>query len=171
LRIRLHPTLDDALQDLEETLLHDLDPVVSERDSFLGKLRLEHPGVDFETLFPVMAFDPGALLIEEGSPSDEIFILIEGEASALVGSGERDRVVARFQAGALIGEMAYYGADRRSASVRADQEVRAIRIEARQLGPESTLPSDIVSTVHRLAAGTLSQRLARTTRLLRDADG
>jgi SulP family sulfate permease len=171
LRIRLHPTLDDALQDLEETLLHDLDPVVSERDSFLGKLRLEHPGVDFETLFPVMTFDPGALLIEEGSPSDEIFILIEGEASALVGSGERARVVARFQPGALIGEMAYYGADRRSASVQADQEVRAIRVEARQLGPESTLPSDIVSTVHRLAAGTLSQRLARTTRLLRDADG
>jgi hypothetical protein len=67
--------------------------------------------------------------------------------------------------------MAYYGADRRSASVRADQQVRAIRVEARQLGPESTLPSDIVSTVHRLAAGTLSQRLARTTRLLRDADG
>jgi SulP family sulfate permease len=163
--------MDEVLRDLEETLLRDLDPVISDRESFLGKLRQEHPGVDLEALFPVVAFSPGAPMIEEGGSSNEIFILIEGEASAVVGLGNQSRVVARFLPGALIGEMAYYGGDRRSASVRADQQVRAFRIEASFLGPGSPLPPTIVSTVHRLAAGTLSQRLARTTRLLRDAEG
>jgi SulP family sulfate permease len=169
-RVPLHETLDDALQELEEALLRDLDPVVADRESFLGHLKAKHPDVDFEVLFPVRTFAPGTLMIEEGSPSDEIFILIQGEASAIVGTGDRTRVVARFLPGALIGEMAYYGGDRRSASVRAEREVRALRIEARLLDTASPLPTTIVSTVHRLAAGTLSQRLARTTRLLRDAE-
>jgi SulP family sulfate permease len=169
-RVPLHNTLDDALQELEEALLRDLDPVVADRESFLGHLKTEHPEVDFEALFPVTSFAPGALMIEEGSPSDEIFILIQGEASAIVGTGDRTRVVARFLPGALIGEMAYYGGDRRSASVRAEREVRALRIEARLLDTASPLPTTIVSTLHRFAAGTLSQRLARTTRLLRDAE-
>lgn len=171
LRFRLHQTLDDALQDLEETLLHDLDPIVADRESFLGRLKEAHRDVDVETLFPVMTFASGALMVEEGSPSDEILILIDGEASAVMGTGDRARVVARFLPGALIGEMAYYGGDLRSASVRAEREVRALRIEARLLSAASPLPPSIVSTIHRLAAGTLSQRLARTTRLLHDAEG
>ena len=170
LQPRVHPTLDDALQDLEETLLRGLDPATSDHGSILGKLKREHPGVDLEALFPVTHFAPGAVMIVEDSPSDEIFILIDGEASATVGAGEPARVVARFLPGALIGEMAYYGGVRRSASVRADRDVRALRIEASLLGPGSPLPPDIVSTIQRLAAGTLSQRLARTNRLLRDAD-
>jgi SulP family sulfate permease len=170
-RVGLHETLDDALQDIEEALLRALDPVVAEKESFLGHLKAAHPDVDFEALFPVASFAPGALMIEEGSPSDEILVLIRGEASAVVGSEARTRVVARFLPGALIGEMAYYGGDLRSASVRAEGEVHALRIEARLLDPGGPLSPAIVSTVHRLAAGTLSQRLARTTRLLHDAEG
>jgi sulfate permease, SulP family len=170
LQARLHATLDDALQDLEETLITGLDPQTSERESFLGKLRQEHPDADLKALFPVTSFAPGATMIEEGSPSDEIFVLLDGEASALIETGGRSRIVARFLPGALIGEMAYYGGDRRSATVRADSNLSALRIETNLLGSESPLPPGIVSSIHRLAAGTMSQRLARTTRLLRDAD-
>jgi SulP family sulfate permease len=170
-RVRLHDTLDGALQELEETLLRELDPAIAERESFLGRLKAAHPDVDFADLFPVASFAPGALMIEEGSPSDEILVLIRGEASAVVGTKDRTQVVARFLPGALIGEMAYYGGDLRSASVWAEEEVHALRIEASLLEPGSPLSPAITSTIHRLAAGMLSQRLARTTRLLHDAEG
>jgi sulfate permease, SulP family len=61
---RVHPTLDDALQDLEEALLRDLDPGVSDRESILGKLKREHPDADPEALFPVQHFAPGEAIPE-----------------------------------------------------------------------------------------------------------
>ncbi len=170
LNIAVHPTLDDALEMLEENILGGLDPQLSDSGSFLGQLKREHPAIDVEDLLHSMNFERGGLIVEEGKASDEIFILVEGEASAIVKTGDGIRTVARFLPGALIGEMAYYGGDRRSASVRADTPVRVLKIDAKHLGPDSPLPAALVSSIHRLAAGTMSKRLARTTRLLRDAE-
>ena len=72
--------------------------------------------------------------------------------------------------GALLGEMAFYGGTQRSADVVAAGSVRALRIDAAQLGPDSDLPPELVSSIHHLAARFLSLRLERSNRLLLDAE-
>jgi SulP family sulfate permease len=167
-----HETLDDALQALEGQLL---DSFERERRpggtmTFLEGLQSAHPDIDLHQQFETIALDGGEVLIEQGTRSDEIFILTDGSASAMIAAPGGPRVMARFLPGALVGEMAFYGGSARSATVVADVPLRALRIPADLLGPDSTLPQRLVSSIHRLAAGFLSQRLDRSNRLLRDAD-
>lgn len=165
-------TLEDALQVLEDYLLAEAkgSARVEVTSTFLESLKDAHPDLDLEAIFTIEKFSPGASLIKQGALSNEIFVLVEGEANAIIGSDIQKRVVAKFLPGALLGEMAFYGASLRSADVVAVGEVRALRIDAKQIGADSDLPPDLVSSIHRLTARILSQRLERSNRLLMDAE-
>lgn len=68
----------------------------------------------------------GELVVRRGDPTDELFIVTAGEATAsveLVGGGRRR--LSTVGAGSVLGELAFLGGDRRTADVVADGPLEA----------------------------------------------
>ncbi len=70
----------------------------------------------------------GALLMDQGDPGLECFVVVSGECSIYV-AGEH---IATSGAGAMVGEMALVDHRPRTASVIADSDMRLLRFDARQ---------------------------------------
>ena len=170
---RTFDTVDDALQTLETEILahhHASGGPPAERQTFFSELQKAVPDVDLAGLFPEVVFRKNEEIIAQGAPSSEIYILVEGGAAAIVAADDHmPLIVARFEPGALIGEMAFYQGTARSATVIAEVESRLIRVDADRMRPGGDLPEALVSAFHQIAARHLSQRLAVATKLLRNA--
>lgn len=88
-------------------------------------------GVDREDLDELLgagrevSFSPGEAIFEVGDEADAMFVVLEGEARVDVGGRFH-----RLERGAFFGEMALLAPDKRMATVRAVQPVRALRIPA-----------------------------------------
>jgi CRP/FNR family cyclic AMP-dependent transcriptional regulator len=73
---------------------------------------------------------PGEILVRQGSPGRETFVILEGEAIVSVGA----RIVARLRSGDFFGEMALIGRRHlRTATVTALTPMRLMVIDPRQL--------------------------------------
>ncbi len=77
-----------------------------------------------------VSFGPGEVIFEAGDRADAMFVVLDGEAQVDVGGRFH-----RLRDGNVFGEMALLGPDRRMATVRAVESVRALRIEADALLP------------------------------------
>lgn len=170
-KLHLGAKLDDALQQIEESILASaLEDVTVAPDSFLQELAAAIPDLDVEATFDTFSVPPDTTIIEEGEPTTDVFVLLEGQAAAVVGAKTPEPlIVARYEPGALIGEMAFYQGSDRSATVLVEDHARLARIEARKLAIGGGQPDALLAAFHRAAARHLSRRLDRTTRLLQDA--
>jgi CRP-like cAMP-binding protein len=72
-----------------------------------------------------VSFGPGEVIFDAGDRADAMFVVLEGEAQVDVGGRFH-----RLRHGDIFGEMALLSADRRMASVRAVEFVRALRVES-----------------------------------------
>jgi CRP-like cAMP-binding protein len=84
--------------------------------------------VDLEELRRIgdeVSFAPGEVIFEAGDQADALFVVLEGEAQVDVGGRFH-----RLGHGDVFGEMALLSSDRRLATVRAVEPMRAVRIEA-----------------------------------------
>ncbi len=70
----------------------------------------------------------GELLIEEGSPGDAMYIILEGEFEVTKRSGPQDIAIDVRDPGTVIGEMSLIDHAPRSASVRALRDSRVLKI-------------------------------------------
>lgn len=75
-----------------------------------------------------VSFGPGEAIFEAGDRADALFVVLEGEAQVEVGGRFH-----RLRHGDIFGEMALLSPDKRMATVRAVEPVRAKRIEAAAL--------------------------------------
>jgi len=76
-------------------------------------------------------YSDGEILVRQGDVGDAMFVIQEGQAEILV---ERDGVEARVRIagmGEIIGEMAVFERETRSATVRAMGELRVLTIDKR----------------------------------------
>ena len=139
-------------------------------DTFLTELTKEMPSYDLEEEFKMVTLSDGETLFEQGAPSREMFVLLEGRATAILGSTTANPLtLARFEPGALIGEMAFYQTSPRSAKVIAEGRAVLLRIETHDLQIGSRFPEAFIISFHSIVARYLSKRLERATRLLWDA--
>lgn len=69
--------------------------------------------------------------LQEGTPADAVYVLLDGEANVLVGR----QIIATLAAGAIIGEMAYIDGGQRHATVTTHGRVRALKISYDTLTP------------------------------------
>ena len=72
-----------------------------------------------------VSFGPGTAIVEAGDRADAMFVVLEGEAQVDVGGRFH-----RLRPGDVFGEMALLAPDKRMATVRAVEFVRALRVEA-----------------------------------------
>jgi CRP-like cAMP-binding protein len=82
------------------------------------------------TLGPLEAHPAGAVLFEEGSPSDTLHLLLEGTVEVAVSPGQGPPVVlGRVEPGEVLGEMGVLEDAPRSGRAIAVSDVRSLRID------------------------------------------
>jgi CRP-like cAMP-binding protein len=71
----------------------------------------------------------GAVVIREGDPADDFFIILDGSVSVLAkGEGEEERHIRHLHAGDYFGEIGLLGRIPRTATVRADEPCSLLRV-------------------------------------------
>jgi CRP/FNR family cyclic AMP-dependent transcriptional regulator len=73
----------------------------------------------------VVTLPDGWAFVQEGTPADAAYILLDGEANVLMGR----TIIASLGPGAIIGEMAYLDGGQRHATVATHGRVRAVRLD------------------------------------------
>lgn len=107
-------------------------------------------------------FHPGEELTVQGTPGDAAFLLVEGLADVEVAAAGAPTVVARIGAPEIVGEMALLSDSPRTATVRAAERVRALRIDQATL---LRMLEDFPGMARQLLR-VMATRLERTTREL-----
>jgi CRP-like cAMP-binding protein len=114
-----------------------------------------------------LRFAPGEILVRQGEPSDSAYLIFEGEVEILGSTGKDEFLIGTAGANELIGEMGVLMNRARSTTVRAKNDVRALRIGApmflRLLSENPEVALDVMRV--------LCERLAGTTHLLEGVRG
>jgi len=74
--------------------------------------------------------DAGKDVFREGDPGDAVYLIVKGEVTVFTGGHDDrpERVLSQLGSGACIGEMAVLDASPRSATVRANERTRMLRV-------------------------------------------
>ncbi|MEX0900229.1 MAG: SulP family inorganic anion transporter [Gammaproteobacteria bacterium] len=162
-RVTLERDLDHGLEYCERALLRDregADLASAVLPPSLGPEVLERYA-------EICVFSPGDYLIEQGAPSDDMFMILKGRVTVKLdgmASGERLRT---YGPGTLVGEMAMYLGGRRSASVVAETSARAMKLTLAGIRRMTTEEPQLAAELHRTIAAALAGRLAKNNELLR----
>jgi len=79
-------------------------------------------------------YAPGEVLFRQGDRSDELFILLHGEVEVFTGTPENATRLAVIHSGQILGEMAHFDDEPRSASCRALGSVHALALDKENFG-------------------------------------
>ena len=78
-------------------------------------------------------FHDGDVIVREGSPGENMYVVLAGRAEVLAGPVGSESRVAVLEAGDFFGEMSLFDREVRSATVRALGEVRMLTVDRRTL--------------------------------------
>ncbi len=171
--VRFEPSAEQGLMWCENALLDRLAPKT--RISAPAELATTLLGITGDTqsaeklagYFERTEFKRGAVVIEEGSPSDDIYVLQSGRATVTMNSHGGSAVsLATIGPTAIVGEMAFSRGKPRTAEVRAEQPTVAWRFTRASLARLQQDAPDVAARFHQGLARILAERLARTDRLL-----
>ncbi|WP_417307430.1 glutaminase A [Devosia sp.] len=167
-----HGSVDLALENFEDSLLRrlaEVDPLAPtevELESF-DLLRDWSP----EQLAALAAhvttrtFSTGEVLVEAGAPANELFFLVDGRVNVSIAvEGGKTRRVSTIDAGNVFGELALFGAARRTADVIAASDGKMLELDASGI---AALNGDSNNTHLALALAvgkSLADRLGRANR-------
>jgi hypothetical protein len=109
--------------------------------------------------------DAGQDLFHEGDPGDAVFLIVKGSVRVFTGGGDRpERTLSEQGAGACIGEMAVLDASPRSATVRAIERTRALRVPGegftRVMSERPEMSQAIVAELVKRMRGMMAQGVA-----------
>lgn len=106
-----------------------------------------------------LALGDGEVLICAGEPADAVYIVASGDAEVIVGSGHEEVRIGVFGKNWLVGELAVFLNEPRTATVRAVGELRVLRIGAEVFLRIVSENPEVALNVMRI----LSDKLARMT--------
>jgi len=120
---------------------------------------------DLEELAQVVEerrIEPGKHLFNEGDVGDAVYLVIKGTLQVFTGGGARpERIISEQGAGACIGEMAVLDSAPRSATVRALERTRALRVPGegfkRVMSERPEMSEAIVAELVRRMRGMMNQ--------------
>lgn len=106
----------------------------------------------------------GEIIVHQGDPGDCMFVIQEGEVEIVVIRDGRETRLRVAGPGELIGEMAIFEREPRSATVRALSEVRALTVDKknflRRVNEDPSLAFHLVQTMSRRVRE-LSEQIVR----------
>jgi SulP family sulfate permease len=172
--IRFIPDLDAGLKWCEDALLARTAPgyqaaAVRPLESHLGDI-LDDKAIAAKVAAYCerMALKTGQILIEQGTPSADIFFVERGHASVTVAAeGHAPVRLATVGPGAILGEVAFYLGEMRSASVIAEEDMVVWRFSRQSIERLQAEMPDVGLRFHEGIAAMLAKRLTRTNHLVR----
>jgi len=105
------------------------------------------------------SFNAGEILFAEGDTSQDIYVLIEGTLTVYKDDKKLSMIS---EPESLVGEMAYLLGEKRSATVKAESPVKAVRIPADRI---SSFLTDFPTLAPKISQ-TLARRLHETTKVV-----
>jgi sulfate permease, SulP family len=155
------PDLDHGLQRCEEGLLQGEGQAALEGSSDgLGGLpaRLE-PYLERRTL------PEGTVLIRQGDPPDDLFVLESGRLRVEMTTPEGTRMrLSSVSSGVVVGEVALYLGAPRTADVVAETASVVLRLSRASIEQMEVAEPELASALHRWLAETLAERLSDASR-------
>jgi SulP family sulfate permease len=107
----------------------------------------------------------GTILLRQGEPPGDIYVLVEGRLAVETGTPEGKRVRVRtLRPGVVVGEVALYARVPRTADVVAETPCVVLRCTSEQIARIETEDPNVAAGLHRWLAGTLAHRLGDTMR-------
>jgi CRP/FNR family cyclic AMP-dependent transcriptional regulator len=114
-----------------------------------------------------LTFAPGETIVRVGEPSDSAYLILDGTVDVLGSTGQGEFLVGTIGPNALIGEMGVLMNGPRTLTVRAQTEVRALKIAASMFMRLVSENPEVALDVMRV----LCERLAGTTHMLEGVRG
>jgi SulP family sulfate permease len=171
--LRFDDDIDRGLMWCENRLLAEVAPDLDvERPRSLEELTLsivKDAGLAAELAryFDPIALDAGELLVEGGTPSDEMYFVGSGRGAVRVtGTGDVAVRVATIGPGAIVGEVAFYLDQPRNASVVVESPMTAWRFSRASLTRLKKESPDVAFHFHEGIAAMMAARLTGTNRLV-----
>jgi sulfate permease, SulP family len=167
-----HADIDEAVRAWDDEVLRQADPAQHRLEDWLidelgGGERATQALAHFETL----QLAPGDILFSEGDASDALYFVGEGRLIASVGQGAQRAVVRALHAGSAVGEMGLFREAVRSATLRAVEPSRVLRLRREKLRALEGCQPQLALALHRLLirqlAGRLEQASAQASALSR----
>jgi sulfate permease, SulP family len=167
--LKFHDSLDRALEGAEEELLEAHKEEVSDATLMRTSRSLDWRS-PFEAYLETRELAESEALFHEGDRSDEVYFVETGRFDVLKGAGDDPPVrLAKVRQGALLGEIAFYLGEPRSATVIATQAstVRLMHRSALQRMREERpeLATQFDHMVIRSVAGSLKRTTQMVTKL------
>jgi len=160
-QLRFNGTADAELERIEDALLKENPPEGPARVPRLLSVihELEREFADRPDLVQRVSLLDGQELLANGASSTELFVVSKGQLRAELPHGDSDRrIVAKYRAGALVGEVAYFAGVPRKAWVVAEIPSEVVRIDLDQL---ERSPSTNMMDFQKAAAEAMARRIMR----------
>jgi sulfate permease, SulP family len=162
--VRFEPDLDRALQHCEDGLL----PEVAAVSGAAGNGSAVADGELPDRLRPYLErreLAQGAVLLRQGDPPDDVFVLESGRLSveATTPDGVRMRLRSMLP-GVMVGEIAMYTGASRTADVVAETPSVVLRLGRDSIARMEAEEPELAAALHRWLAKTLAERLSDTMR-------
>jgi len=166
--VRFEPDLDRGLQRCEEGLLRDEAVTVPAavdgrggRDG--GWTAGMPPGLD--RYVERQTLPDGTVLIRQGESPDDVFVLESGTLQVEMQTSDGTRMRLRsINPGVVVGEVAMYSGDPRTADVVAEGPSVVLRLDKASIERIEAEDPELAAALHRWLAGVLSERLSDTLR-------
>jgi SulP family sulfate permease len=154
--VRFEPDLDRALEHGEEGLLADLHRVASPDGAGDPLAGLPHRLRDY---FQRETVPEGTVLIHQGAPADDLFVLESGRLQIEATSPEGTRMrLSTASSGVMVGEVAGYLGGQRTADVIAETDCEVLRLSKASMERMEREEPELAVALHRRLAESLAER-------------
>jgi len=171
--LRIEPDIDQGLRWCEKQLLAEvaptLEPIRSQTAAEIALGIVKHPPMAQQLIgyLESVSLPAGALLIEQGTPSDEMYFVQSGRAAVrLRAHGNSGVRLATVGPGAIVGEVAFYLGQPRTASIVAETPMEVWRLSRTDLLRIQAEMPLLALHFHEGLAAMLARRSSTTNRLI-----
>jgi sulfate permease, SulP family len=164
--------LDTAVDWCERRILQDLNLNDEEQNldmhDVLGRIAYEEADVKLlSDFFVVENRTAGEYLFKEGDKGESLYFVGSGTVVVVLKiPRQAERILRKYKAGAILGEMAIYTGENRTASVRIESDARLFRLDKEKLEEMSRRFPASTAALHTYIVKVLSERLGRANRNL-----
>ncbi|MFT4816273.1 MAG: SulP family sulfate permease [Pseudohongiellaceae bacterium] len=164
--------LDTAVDWCERRILQDLNLNDEEQNldmhDVLGRIAYEEADVKLlSDFFVVENRTAGEYLFKEGDKGESLYFVGSGTVVVVLKiPRQAERILHKYKAGAILGEMAIYTGENRTASVRIESDARLFRLDKEKLEEMSRRFPASTAALHTYIVKVLSERLGRANRNL-----
>lgn len=164
--------LDTAVDWCERRILADLKQNAEDHNMTLPDIirRIAYQEEDVLSLaefFTVEKRLAGEYLFQEGDKGESLYFVGSGTVVVVMKvPNQQERILRKYKAGAILGEMAIYTGENRTASVRIEDDAELFRLDKEQMDAMSHKFPASTAALHTYIVRLLAERLGRANREL-----